>query len=104
RRFGARRQMDGNERAAPVAAAAIRSPDVGKFRSLAEIARLINSSSDLPAVLNRIVLAVCQHSSWGSCGIMGVNRKARLSELIVRFDPRLDPATNPPTSWRLEQS
>jgi DNA-binding PucR family transcriptional regulator len=33
---------------------------------------------------------------------MGVNRKAQLSELIVRFDPRLDPATNPPTSWKLE--
>jgi DNA-binding PucR family transcriptional regulator len=78
--------------------------EISKFHSLAEIARLINSSSDLPALLNRIVLAVCQHSSWTSCGIMGVNRKAQLSELIVRFDPRLDPATNPPTSWKLEQS
>ena len=75
-----------------------------RLNNLAEIARLIGTSSDLPAVLNRIVVAVCQHSSWSSCGIMGVNRTARLSELIVRFDPRLDPATNPPTSWRLEQS
>ena len=78
--------------------------DVRRFASLAEIARLINSSSDLPAVLNRIVTAVCQHSSWASCGIMGVNRKAGLSELVVRFDPRLDPSTNPPTSWKLEES
>lgn len=78
--------------------------DVGGFVSLAEIARLINSSSDLRAVLNRIVTAVCQHSSWASCGIMGVNRKAGLSELVVRFDPRLDPTTNPPTSWKLEES
>ena len=75
-----------------------------RLNSLAEIARLIGSSSDLPAVLNRIVVAVCQHSSWSSCGIMGVNRKAGLSELVVRFDPRLDPATNPPTAWKLEQS
>jgi purine catabolism regulator len=72
--------------------------------SVAEIARLINSSTDLPAVLNRIVVAVCQHSSWSSCGIMGVNRKTQMSELIVRFDPRLDPASNPPTKWKLEQS
>ena len=78
--------------------------DVRRFASLAEIARLINSSNDLPAVLNRIVTAVCQHSSWTSCGIMAVNRKAGLSELVVRFDPRLDPATNPPTSWKLEES
>lgn len=75
-----------------------------KFGSLAEIARLINSSSDLPAVLNRIVFAVCQHSSWGSCGIMGVNRKAQLSELVVRFDPYLDQIANPPTSWKLQES
>ena len=75
-----------------------------KFGSLAEIARLINSSSDLPAVLNRIVFAVCQHSSWGSCGIMGVNRKAQLSELVVRFDPYLDQIPNPPTSWKLQES
>lgn len=75
-----------------------------KFASLAEVARLINSSSDLPAVLNRIVAAVCQHSSWASCGIMAVNRKAELSELVVRYDPLLDPATNPPTSWTLGQS
>src|SRR5690242_8680736 len=75
-----------------------------KFANLAEIARLINSSNDLPAVLNRIVTAVCQHSSWASCGIMSVNRKAGLSELVVRFDPRLDPAGNFPTSWKLQES
>jgi hypothetical protein len=78
--------------------------EIHRLKSLAEIARLISSSSDLPSVLNRIVAAVCQHSSWNSCGIMGVNRKAQLSELIVRFDPRLDPRTNPPTSWKLEHS
>jgi GAF domain-containing protein len=33
-----------------------------------------------------------------------LQRVAQLSELIVRFDPRLDPATNPPTSWKLDQS
>ena len=75
-----------------------------RFANLAEIARLINSSNDLRAVLNRIVTAVCQHSSWASCGIMSVNRKAALSELVVRFDPRLDPAGNFPTSWKLEES
>lgn len=80
------------------------SADVRRFASLAEIARLINSSNDLPAVLNRVVTAVCQHSSWASCGIMAVNRKAGLSELVVRFDPRLDQAINPPTSWKLEES
>lgn len=78
--------------------------DVGRFASLAEIARLINSSSDLPAVLNRVVTAVCHHSSWGSSSIMGVNRKTGLSELVVRFAPHLDPAINPPTSWKLEES
>jgi DNA-binding PucR family transcriptional regulator len=87
-------------RSRPAAPAA----DVRKFASVAEIARLINSSNDLRAVLNRIVTAVCQHSSWTSCGIMAVNRKAGLSELVVRFDPRLDPAINPPTSWKLEES
>jgi len=78
--------------------------DVRRFTSLAEIARLINSSSDLPAVLHRVVTAVCQHSSWSSCSIMAVNRKAGLSELVVRFDPRLDRVANPPTSWKLEES
>jgi len=34
---------------------------------------------------------------------MEVNRKTQLSELIVRFDPRWDQVTNPPTSWKLEQ-
>jgi purine catabolism regulator len=77
---------------------------VRRFASLAEIARLINSSSDLPAVLNRVVTAVCQHSSWASCSIMAVNRMAGLSELVTRFDPRLDPASNLPTSWKLEES
>ena len=85
-------------------AAGLTEAEVRRSRSLAEIARLINSSSDLPAVLNRIVIAVCQHSFWSSCGIMGVNRKAQLSELIVRFDPRLDRVVNPPTAWNLEQS
>lgn len=80
------------------------STDARRFTNLAEIARLINRSSDLPAVLNQIVTAVCQHSSWASCGIMRVDRKVGLSQLVVRFDPRLDPATNPPTSWKLEQS
>jgi sugar diacid utilization regulator len=83
---------------------AARDTDVRRLANLAEISRLINSSSDLRAVLNRIVSAVCQHSSWASCGIMGVNRNAGLSELVVRFDPRLDPASNPPTSWKLEES
>jgi DNA-binding PucR family transcriptional regulator len=78
--------------------------EVRMFASLAEIARLINSSTDLPALLNRVATAVCQHSSWASCGIMSVNRKAGLSELVVRFDPRLDPATKPPTSWKLQES
>ena len=89
---------------APTSAAALLPSEIRRSRSLAEIARLINSSSDLPAVLNRVVVAVCQHSSWSSCGLMGVNRKAQLSELIVRCDPRLDPATNPPTSWKLDES
>ena len=84
--------------------AGISQSEVGRSRSVVEIARLINSSNDLPAVLNRIVVAICQHSSWSSCGIMGVNRKAQLSELIVRFDPRLDAASNPPTSWKLDES
>jgi DNA-binding PucR family transcriptional regulator len=97
-------QMFTAETAAHAPAAALPPSEIRRSRSLAEIARLINSSSDLPAVLNRVVVAVCQHSSWSSCGIMGVNRKAQLSELIVRFDPRLDQATNPPTSWKLEQS
>jgi purine catabolism regulator len=92
------------ETPAPAIAAAVFQSEIRRSRSLAEIARLINSSSDLPAVLNRVVVAVCQHSSWSSCGIMGVNRKAQLSELIVRFDPRLDQAANPPTSWKLDQS
>ena len=58
---------------------AVPAADVRKFASVAEIARLINSSNDLRAVLNRIVTAVCQHSSWASCGIMSVNREAGLS-------------------------
>ena len=34
---------------------------------------------------------------------MEVNLKAQLSELIVRCDPRLNQATNPPTSWKLDE-
>ena len=96
--------MGPTEAAAPAFAAALLQSEVRRSRSLAKIARLINSSSDLAAVLNRVVVAVCQHSSWSSCGLMEVNRKAQLSELIVRCDPRLDQATNPPTSWKLDAS
>jgi sugar diacid utilization regulator len=84
--------------------ASVPAHNVRQLASISEIARLINRSNDLPAVLNRIVIAVCQHSSWSSCGIMSVNRKAGRSELVVRYDPRLDPATNPATSWKLEES
>jgi len=89
--------------AACALAAALWQSEVRRSRGLAAIARLINSSSDLPAVLNRIVVAVCQQSPWSSCGLMEVNLKAQLSELIVRCDPRLNQATNPPTSWKLDE-
>jgi len=57
----------------PASHAAVWESDVRKFPSLAEIGRLIYSSRDLPAALNRIVVSptVCQRSSWGSCGITG---------------------------------
>ena len=58
-----------------------------RFESLSEIARLINSSEDLDAILDLIVYALCAHSDWSMSGVLSVDEKAGVTRAVKRFDP-----------------
>lgn len=75
-----------------------------QLASISEIARSINSSTDLNATLNRIVRALCMHTSWSSSAIMVVRREEGVSELVTTFDGA--PGAVPPscTRWTLKES
>lgn len=78
---------------------------VSHLRALREIASLINAGSDLAAIQERMVSAVCQHTSWAMGGIMRVNLESGYSELVARFDPgHPEPHQNSPSRWKLATS
>jgi purine catabolism regulator len=84
--------------------AAMTAPHIARLRGIRDIASLINAGSDLATILDRIVFAVCQHTSWSIAGIMKVNLESGYSELVSRFDPRHDPKSKLPTRWNLATS
>jgi sugar diacid utilization regulator len=75
-----------------------------RIRSLQEIAEVINSTSDLGTVLDRLVLAVCRHTNWSTSSIMAVDTDASRSYLLARFDPELAEDARVASDWSLETS
>ena len=72
------------------------------LRSLADIARVVNNHDNLGGLLNRICYAICKHTAWSTSAVLRVDRAAKRSILMARFDPYL---TEPPqTSWDFETS
>lgn len=58
-----------------------------RIRSLGYIANLVNAGSALDEVLELIVTAVCQRSTWSSSAIMAADEAAGESLLVARYDP-----------------
>lgn len=81
-----------------------RSRSTRQLASLAEIARLVNASSDLGTMLDRIVLAICQHTMWDMSSIMSVDEAAGRTELMARFDPHYMDVPGAPRTWALASS
>jgi len=79
-------------------------PSKVKFSSLAEIAHLVNASSDLGTMLDRIAYATCHYTAWDMCSIMSVDEDAGLSVLMARFDPFLSDPASAPRTWELSTS
>lgn len=75
-----------------------------QFSSLAEIAHLVNASSDLGTMLDRITYATCHYTAWDMCSIMSVDEEAGLSVLMARFDPYLANPASAPRTWELSTS
>ena|SRR3712207_4615846 len=73
------------------------------LKSLREIASLVNATSDLDAVFEQIVFALAHHTTWSTCGIMGVNRASGYSELVARCADEAIPQ-GLPTRWKLDTS
>lgn len=57
------------------------------FKSLGEVASLINASSDLDATLRHLLEAVCREAPWAAGGIMSVDPEAGYAQVIARHDP-----------------
>ena len=70
-----------NGRAAPAA------DHSSLFKSLGEVASLINASSDLDATLRHLLEAVCREAPWDAGGIMSVDPEAGYAQVIARHDP-----------------
>jgi sugar diacid utilization regulator len=75
-----------------------------RLQNLRQIADAVNATSDLNAVFERIVFAVCHHTGWWSSGIMAVNRASGYSELVTRYGPPDETPLSLPTRWPLETS
>src|SRR5882724_168765 len=57
------------------------------FKSLGEVASLINASSDLDATLRHLLEAVCREAPWAAGGIMSIDQDEGYAEVIARHDP-----------------
>ncbi|GAB5467013.1 MAG: helix-turn-helix domain-containing protein [Rhodospirillales bacterium] len=73
--------------------------DRTRFRDLSEIAKLINSGSDVATVLWRLARGVCQHADWSMSGIQALDMARRASIPILRYDPYSDRDAPFPTGW-----
>ena len=81
-----------------------RANSASRFKKISDIARLINSGSDLNTILARIVYAICSHSEWASCAIMRIDAKAGYSVLVQRFDSHAPAAKAAAKRWKLASS
>lgn len=76
-----------------------------RVKSLGHIASLVNAGSALPEVLQLIVTAVCQRSSWSSSAIMAIDNASGYSVLVARYDPLFSGRDNISVDrWLLETS
>ncbi|MBM3572122.1 MAG: GAF domain-containing protein [Alphaproteobacteria bacterium] len=67
-----------------------------RLRSLGEVASAINADTQLDAVLDNVVRAVCRYTESSMSAIMAVDVEARQSVVIARYDP----FAKEPRSWR----
>jgi DNA-binding PucR family transcriptional regulator len=61
--------------------------DHSLFKSLGDVASLINASSDLDQTLKHLLQAVCQQPPWSAGGIMSIDTDRGYAESIARHDP-----------------
>lgn len=73
------------------------------FKSLGEVASLINASSDLDATLRHLLEAVCREAPWAAGGIMSVDPEAGYAQVIARHDPS-PPGAALSDRWLLAES
>ena len=78
--------------------------DASRLKNVGQIARLINSGSDLDTILDHVVHGLCRYSVWTMSGIMSVDVRAGLTRQVKRFDPFISPGTDLPTRWDLATS
>jgi len=75
-----------------------------RFENLSAIARLINSSGELDAVLDLVVYALCAHSDWSMSGVLSIDEKAGVTRVVKRFDPYQTADKNISMTWDLATS
>ncbi|WP_342640895.1 helix-turn-helix domain-containing protein [Rhodoligotrophos ferricapiens] len=63
--------------------------DRSQFRSLRDVASLINSSGDLDTIFRHLVYAACHHAHWSMGGVMSVDQRSGFVHVIARHDPNL---------------
>jgi DNA-binding PucR family transcriptional regulator len=76
----------------------------GRLYSLQEIASVVNSDLDLSRILQTIVDAICQHTSWSLAGIMAIDEPSGYSVLMARHDPGREMSPVTPDRWPLSAS
>jgi hypothetical protein len=76
----------------------------GRLRNIREIASLVNAGGDTGTIFERIVCAVCQHTSWNRSGIMVVDRGIGYSVLVTRFEPKAENEAELANRWALSTS
>ncbi len=60
-----------------------------QFRTLRDVASLINSSGDLKLTLDHLVFAACQNAMWSMGSVMSVDQKSGYAYVVTRHDPNL---------------
>lgn len=61
------------------------SSNAAKLQKIREIISLVNAGSDVGAIFERIVFAVCHHTIWNYSGIMAVDRTIGYSVLVSTY-------------------
>ncbi|MGF7159249.1 purine catabolism regulator [Rhodoligotrophos appendicifer] len=74
------------------------------FKGTREIASLINEGSDLQTIFERVVVAICGHTTWSRSGIMAVDRASGYSVLVARCEPQASNEGDLPNRWLLATS